>query len=119
MDRKRFCKKERHIINIIAIYLVSAILLGIGCGKKNEIIGTWSGQSGCASAQVTFNKDGTGVLESNLVPPMPFKWEIEGDRLKVVFSDGEKINAKFEIKDRTLIVTTEDGTQEFFQKISD
>jgi hypothetical protein len=89
----------------------------IGCGAKSKLVGTWTGQSGSMTNEVTYKADGT--LNGRAVLPMPQaqgatvvlttdgKYRLEGDDLYVTVTKADIQNLPPELESMKAQLNTE------------
>jgi hypothetical protein len=101
-------KLKTGLLLLIILFIFPCI--GISCGKRDQLIGTWQIFTGCGPANITFNNDGTGLLVSPTLTET-FKWRIDNDDLIIVDANGQEEKMKCEINNRTLTLTN-NGTNQ-------
>ena len=114
---------------LITLLLAALVLLtAAGCGKKNDLTGTWEYKEDSIGMTSIYDlkKDGTGTYtlqigEQEVVYEL--KYEVKDGHLLVrfvnndVFSEDDVFDSEFELKDsKTLIIKDTSGTEMTFNK---
>jgi hypothetical protein len=80
----------------VAVILL-IVLAVIGCGPKNKLVGTWTGQAGSMTSEVTYGADGSlkGTAQPTMGPmqgttvTVEGKYRLEGDMLYVTVAKSD------------------------------
>lgn len=106
---------------IIGLALLGMVTIGLNCGPKDKLVGTWSlTAGGCGQAQLVLSKDGTGTI-SSLTGTDTFRWRVEGHQL--ILSDHGATNPSekegridYQLRENQLILTG-DGQAFVFTRV--
>ena len=113
-------KNDLKLMTIAFVLLFILPCIGLSCGPKDKLVGTWTAQTGCGPVQFTFDKDGTGSSTGSLGSDT-FQWRVEGDELAIKTissysgisgshsSSGREERIRFKLEKNSLTFHTPEG----------